>query len=73
MTGVQTCALPISVLLVLGDKIAIKAEVKRILHDYKNANNGDIRGHIFNLGHGVLPMTNPDSVAYLVDMVHECS
>ncbi|OLF15511.1 uroporphyrinogen decarboxylase [Actinophytocola xanthii] len=27
--------------------------------------------HIFNLGHGVLPGTNPDTVARLVDAVHE--
>jgi uroporphyrinogen decarboxylase len=30
-------------------------------------------GHIFNLGHGVLPPTNPDHVAALVDAVHEAS
>lgn len=28
------------------------------------------RGHIFNLGHGVLPETNPDMLARLVDYVH---
>lgn len=28
-------------------------------------------GHIFNLGHGVLPPTNPDQVRRLVDYVHE--
>jgi uroporphyrinogen decarboxylase len=30
-------------------------------------------GHIFNLGHGVLPETNPDDLARLVDLVHEYS
>ena len=29
------------------------------------------RGHIFNLGHGVLPSTDPDTLARLVDFVHE--
>ncbi|MFH2203589.1 MAG: uroporphyrinogen decarboxylase [Elusimicrobiota bacterium] len=29
------------------------------------------RGHIFNLGHGVLPMTPPDNVRAVVDWVHE--
>jgi uroporphyrinogen decarboxylase len=28
-------------------------------------------GHIFNLGHGVLPETDPDQLARLVDLVHE--
>lgn len=27
-------------------------------------------GHIFNLGHGILPPTDPDSAAALVEMVH---
>jgi len=30
-------------------------------------------GHIFNLGHGILPETEPDTVARLVDYVHERS
>lgn len=28
-------------------------------------------GHILNLGHGVLPGTNPDALARLVDLVHD--
>ncbi len=28
-------------------------------------------GHIFNLGHGVLPETDPDLLRRLVDRVHE--
>jgi uroporphyrinogen decarboxylase len=28
-------------------------------------------GHIFNLGHGVLPETDPDHLRRLVDRVHE--
>lgn len=27
-------------------------------------------GHVFNLGHGVLPVTDPDQLARLVDLVH---
>jgi uroporphyrinogen decarboxylase len=27
-------------------------------------------GHVFNLGHGVLPETNPDTLARLADLVH---
>ncbi len=55
------------------DKSVIKAEVTRILNDYRVANNDDISGHIFNLGHGILPSALPDNVAYLVDLVHELS
>jgi len=32
---------------------------------------GSAPGHIFNLGHGVLPATQVDSVRRLVDYVHE--
>jgi uroporphyrinogen decarboxylase len=28
-------------------------------------------GHVFNLGHGVLPETNPDDLTRLVELVHE--
>ncbi len=28
-------------------------------------------GHIFNLGHGILPETNPDMLGRLVELVHE--
>jgi uroporphyrinogen decarboxylase len=31
---------------------------------------GGGRSHIFNLGHGVLPETDPDVLARLVDLVH---
>jgi uroporphyrinogen decarboxylase len=30
-------------------------------------------GHVFNLGHGVLPETDPDTLARLTDLVHEAS
>lgn len=55
------------------NKSAIKAEVLRILNDYKIANNGNISGHVFNLGHGILPSALPDNVAYLIDLVHDLS
>ncbi len=46
----------------------IKKEVKRILDQAEGR-----PGHIFNLGHGILPNTPVDHVAALVDMVHEYS
>jgi uroporphyrinogen decarboxylase len=33
--------------------------------------NGGRTGHVFNLGHGVLPNTDPDVLARVVDHVHE--
>jgi uroporphyrinogen decarboxylase len=30
-------------------------------------------GHVFNLGHGVLPETDPETLARLVDLVHEAT
>jgi uroporphyrinogen decarboxylase len=33
----------------------------------------DAAGHIFNLGHGVLPSTDPDQLARLTEFVHEHS
>ena len=59
------------VLLATGNKESIKKYVTAILNNYKDANNGNMSGLIFNLGHGILPMTNPDNVAYLVDLVHQ--
>jgi uroporphyrinogen decarboxylase len=41
-------------------------EARRILRERPRN-----QGHIFNLGHGVLPQTDPDTLARLVDLVHE--
>jgi uroporphyrinogen decarboxylase len=46
----------------------IEKEVKRILESA-----GGRPGHIFNLGHGILPNTPPDHVAALVELVHQYS
>jgi uroporphyrinogen decarboxylase len=43
----------------------IEAEVARIL-----AEGAAARGHVFNLGHGVLPETDPDVLGRVVDLVH---
>jgi uroporphyrinogen decarboxylase len=34
---------------------------------------GPAPGHVFNLGHGILPATPPENVAALVDAVHSAS
>ncbi|MEO5358244.1 MAG: uroporphyrinogen decarboxylase [Nitrospirae bacterium YQR-1] len=51
--------------ILYSSKHHIEAEAKEIL---KKA--ADARGHIFNLGHGVLPDTPVDNVKFLVDTVH---
>ena len=34
---------------------------------------GNRDGHIFNLGHGILPTVPPDNAKYMIDLVHELS
>jgi uroporphyrinogen decarboxylase len=55
------------VLLFAGGEV-IRREAARILGEV-----GDRPGHIFNLGHGILPGTPVDRVIELVDTVHELS
>ncbi|MFN2377601.1 MAG: uroporphyrinogen decarboxylase family protein, partial [Candidatus Binatia bacterium] len=50
------------------DPAVIRREAARIL-----AEVGGRPGHIFNLGHGILPGTPVDNVIALVDAVHEIS
>lgn len=47
---------------------AIRAEVARVLESH-----GHAAGHVFNLGHGIQPDTNPEHVAALVAAVQELS
>jgi len=49
----------------LGDKDNLKKEALNYLNLFKD------HPYIFNLGHGVLPETNPDNVEYLVNLVKE--
>lgn len=46
----------------------VREKVKTILHKY-----GSGSGHIFNLGHGILPDVDPEHVKAMVDAVHEYS
>jgi uroporphyrinogen decarboxylase len=68
----------------LGDKIAvqgnldptvlyapkahIRQQVQRIIDE-----NAGRPGHIFNLGHGILPTVDPEHAKYMVECVHELS
>jgi uroporphyrinogen decarboxylase len=51
--------------VLLSNKENIKKEVKKYLDIFKD------HPYIFNLGHGVLPETNPDMMDYLVKMVKD--
>ena len=50
------------------DQKSIAREAQRILDEIAGK-----PGHIFNLGHGIIPETPVDNVKYLVDYVHEHS
>ena len=54
--------------ILFGPVDLIEKNVKKILDSV-----GNRPGHIFNLGHGILPTTPPEHVTALVDMVHEYS
>jgi len=50
--------------------LADAREVRRRAREILNMTKGRL-GHIFNLGHGVLPQTPVDNVKVLIDTVHE--
>jgi uroporphyrinogen decarboxylase len=54
--------------VLLGSPHLIESEARRILSQAAAR-----MGHIFNLGHGILPQTSADAVRRLVDVVHEAS
>jgi uroporphyrinogen decarboxylase len=51
--------------VLFADRASIEVEARRIADEGRRA-----PGHIFNLGHGVLPSTDPDVLTRLVDLVH---
>ncbi|SDD35772.1 uroporphyrinogen decarboxylase [Glycomyces harbinensis] len=52
--------------LILADDAALLAETDAVLDAAQSA-----KGHIFNLGHGVLPDSDPEKLKLVVDRVHE--
>ncbi|HOU29610.1 MAG TPA: uroporphyrinogen decarboxylase family protein, partial [Thermoleophilia bacterium] len=55
-------------LTLLGPPAAIAEHVADVLR-----RAGGRPGHIFNLGHGLVPQTDPANVRHLVDTVHRLS
>ncbi|MGH3280288.1 MAG: uroporphyrinogen decarboxylase [Trebonia sp.] len=54
--------------VLLAGRDVVETRARAVLDQARN-----VGGHIFNLGHGVLPETSPDTLARLVDFVHEYS
>jgi uroporphyrinogen decarboxylase len=54
--------------VLLADRATVDREVRRVLEEGRAA-----RGHVFNLGHGVLPETDPGVLTHVVELVHELS
>ncbi|BDB60306.1 MULTISPECIES: uroporphyrinogen decarboxylase [Rhodococcus] len=48
----------------------VEREVRRIVAEADRALEAGAVGHIFNLGHGVLPDTDPDVITRVVELVH---
>jgi uroporphyrinogen decarboxylase len=51
--------------VLFADRASVEAEARRIVAEGRLA-----PGHVFNLGHGVLPDTDPDVLTRLVELVH---
>jgi uroporphyrinogen decarboxylase len=54
--------------LLMADWPVVERAVRRIL-----AEGAAAAGHVFNLGHGVLPETNPDVLSRVTELVHSIS
>ena len=53
-------------LALFGTHKLLKQKVEKIINEMKERN-----GHIFNLGHGILPETPEENVKFVIDLVHE--
>ncbi|WP_369134206.1 uroporphyrinogen decarboxylase [Modestobacter sp. I12A-02662] len=54
--------------VLLADRATVDREVRRVVEQGRAA-----RGHVFNLGHGVLPDTDPGVLTHVVELVHQLS
>ncbi|MCQ9370520.1 uroporphyrinogen decarboxylase [Corynebacterium sp. 35RC1] len=58
-------------LLFAGEKV-LAQEIARICEEADRAiEQGHALGHIFNLGHGVIPSTDPDAITRAVELIHQ--
>ncbi|KXP09628.1 uroporphyrinogen decarboxylase [Tsukamurella pulmonis] len=54
----------------MADRDTVEAQVRRVVADADAALATGATGHVFNLGHGVLPSTDPDVLTRVVELVH---
>jgi uroporphyrinogen decarboxylase len=67
-TGVRAVQGNLDPIVLCADRATVAAQALAVLEQA-----GGRPGHIFNLGHGIIPETPVDNVKYLVDFVHETS
>ncbi|MGC4065629.1 MAG: uroporphyrinogen decarboxylase [Polyangiaceae bacterium] len=53
-------------ILLFAPREVLGARISEVIESGRSA-----RGHVFNLGHGILPETSPDAVAWVAERVHE--
>jgi uroporphyrinogen decarboxylase len=66
--GLQSVQGNLDPIVLCANQATIKSQSIALLDSVAGRN-----GHIFNLGHGIIPETPVDNVKYLVDLVHEYS
>ena len=49
---------------------AVERAVRAVVEDGRRAIDAGAAGHVFNLGHGVLPGTDPGVITEVVALVH---
>ena len=67
-TGVKAVQGNLDPIVLCADQASVLREARAVLDEADGRN-----GHIFNLGHGIVPQTPVDNVKALVDFVHENS
>ncbi len=67
-TGVRSVQGNLDPIVLCADRATVEAQAKAVLDSAAGQ-----PGHIFNLGHGIIPETPVDNVKALVDIVHEYS
>ncbi len=57
--------------VLLAGRPVVERAVRAVIEDGRRAVDAGAVGHVFNLGHGVLPGTDPDVITDAVALVHE--